>query len=74
MEASDRTFENIYRELEETVRRLETGDLSLAESVALFERGTKLAEQANLILDQAELRVQQLTSDGDMLSTIPFEG
>jgi exodeoxyribonuclease VII small subunit len=69
------SFEELYRELEETVRRLESGDLGLAESLALFERGTRLAEQCNALLDQAELRVRQLTAQPDGgLEAVPFEG
>jgi exodeoxyribonuclease VII small subunit len=68
------TFEELYRELEETVRRLEGGDLALAESLALFERGTILAEQCNVLLDSAELRVRQLTTHSDgPAAAEPFE-
>lgn len=56
----EKSFEDLYHELEETVRKLEAGDLPLAESLALFERSTKLAEQCNALLDGAELRVRQL--------------
>jgi len=68
-------FEGLYAELEETVRRLEAGDLTLDESLALFERGTDLAEQCNNLLDSAELRVRQLATrpDGSTESE-PFEG
>jgi len=59
------TFEELYHELEETVRRLEAGELTLDESMALFERGTILAEQCNVLLDSAELRVRQLTARPD---------
>jgi exodeoxyribonuclease VII small subunit len=71
----ERTFEELYRELEETVGKLEAGDLALAESLALFERSIKLAEQCNSLLDRAELRVRQLvqTPDGG-LADQPFEG
>jgi exodeoxyribonuclease VII small subunit len=62
------TFEDLYQELEETVRRLEAGNLPLAESLALFERGAALTEQCNAMLDQAELRVRQLVvlADGSL--------
>jgi exodeoxyribonuclease VII small subunit len=79
---SERSFEDLYRELEESVRKLEAGDLSagtgqalpLAEVLALFERGTALAEQCNALLDAAELRVRQLTARPDgSLGTEPFE-
>ncbi len=71
---SQPTFEELYRELEDTVRRLEAGDLTLDQSLALFERGAWLAEQCNVLLDAAELRVRQLTlrPNGSMESE-PFE-
>lgn len=58
------TFEQAFAELEETVRRLEAGGLTLEESLALYERGQALAAYCNARLDQAELRVRQLTSEG----------
>ena len=72
--STEESFEDLYRELEDTVRKLEAGDLPLAESLALFERGTTLAEQCNALLDDAELHVRQLTtrSDGG-LGAEPFE-
>lgn len=67
-------FEALYAELEETVRRLEGGDLSLSEALSLFERSTALAEQCNALLDRAELRVQQLIQRPDgSLDAQPFE-
>ncbi|HEX9114837.1 MAG TPA: exodeoxyribonuclease VII small subunit [Anaerolineae bacterium] len=75
MSTEPRPFEEIYGELEETVRRLESGDLTLAESLALFERATALAEQANGLLDQAELRVRQLIAQPDgSLASQDFDG
>ncbi len=75
MDLEERSFEEIYHELEETVRRLEAGDLSLAESLALFERAAALAEACNGLLDQAELRVRQLVERPDGgLEAGPFEG
>jgi len=54
------SFEAAFQELEETVRKLESGDLSLEDSIALFERGTQLAQWCQTKLEQAELKVQQL--------------
>jgi len=74
MSESQPTFEELYRKLEETVQKLETGDLSLAESLALFERSTALAEQCNTLLDQAELRVKELVEQpAGKLGAEPFE-
>jgi exodeoxyribonuclease VII small subunit len=43
------------------------GDLTLEESLALFERGQKLADYCNKQLEQASLRVEQLTADGEIV-------
>ncbi len=58
------SFEAAYAELETIIGRLESGELSLEESVELFERGRKLSEHCQELLDKAELRVNQLSSDG----------
>jgi len=72
---SEPSFEQLYRELEESVRRLEAGELSLEESLALFDRASQLAEQCNAVLDQAELRVQKLVERPDGgLDVAPFDG
>jgi len=63
------TFEQAFAELEETVRKLEAGGLALEESLALFERGQALAAHCNGQLDQAELKVCQLSPEG----VVPFE-
>jgi exodeoxyribonuclease VII small subunit len=69
------SFEEAYRQLEETVRRLEQGDLSIDEMVALFERGMALAQLCNARLDAAELRISQLVSRPDgSVEVAAFEG
>ncbi|MAS32522.1 MAG: exodeoxyribonuclease VII small subunit [Anaerolineaceae bacterium] len=60
------SFEAAYGELEQIITQLESGDLPLDESVGLFERGRKLSERCQVLLDQAELRINQLTSSGDV--------
>jgi exodeoxyribonuclease VII small subunit len=54
------SFEAVYTRLEETVRRLEEGGLTLDESIALYEEGMDLARRCQALLDQAELRVTNL--------------
>ncbi len=54
------TFEDLYRELEETVRRLDTGGQTLEEAIALYERGMRLVQRCQELLDAAELRVVTL--------------
>jgi exodeoxyribonuclease VII small subunit len=65
----DLTFEQAFAELEGTVRKLEEGGLALEESLALFERGQALAAHCSAQLDQAELKLRQLTPEG----IVPFE-
>ncbi len=74
MDVSELTFEEAFHELEETVRKLEEGDLTLEESIALFERGMRLAEYCGEKLDKAELKVKQLISSlkGEV-EIAPFE-
>ncbi len=54
------SFEQLFRELESTVAKLEAGDLPLDESLALFQRGMELSKKCGELLDQAELRIKQL--------------
>lgn len=60
------TFEQALEALEEIVTRLEEGDLSLEESLRLFERGQALADHCNEQLSAATLRVEQLTEHGEI--------
>ena len=67
------SFEEAFQELEDTVQRLEGGGLILDESIALFERGMKLAEHCGQKLDDAELKVSQLApSDEGGYEATPF--
>jgi exodeoxyribonuclease VII small subunit len=66
MDESTLTFEQAYTLLEDIITRLEAGDLSLDESIALYEQGQKLARLCGEMLDAAELRVRQLGPDGSL--------
>ena len=57
---AEMSFEAAFAELEATVHQLETGNLPLADALALYERGVELARLCGAQLDAAELRVQQL--------------
>ena len=57
-------FEDALAQLEELVEKMETGSLSLEESLRAFERGTRLARHCQTVLEQAELRVKALLQDG----------
>ncbi len=73
-EVGSLSFEEAFKELEDVVRRLEEGGLSLDESIALFERGMRLAEHCSQKLDEAELKVSQLVpSEEGGYVTVPCE-
>jgi exodeoxyribonuclease VII small subunit len=57
------TFEQAFEELQEVVAGLESGELSLEDSLRLFERGQALADRCSQLLEQAELRLRQLVPD-----------
>lgn len=54
------SFEDGYDRLEELIEQLEAGQLSLEESVALYEEGIQLATHCGQKLDDAELRISSL--------------
>ncbi|MCX6023462.1 MAG: exodeoxyribonuclease VII small subunit [Chloroflexi bacterium] len=60
-------FEEAYSRLELAVQRLESGGLSLDEALSLYQEGMQLAGLCTHLLDNAELRVTQLSAfpDGD---------
>ena len=61
------SFEEALAELEVIVALLEAGDLTLEASLTLFERGQQLATRCNTQLEQASLRIEQLTADGEIV-------
>ena len=61
------TFETAVAELEMIVAKLEGGDLTLEESLTLFERGQKLTDLCQSKLEEATLRVEMLTADGEIV-------
>jgi exodeoxyribonuclease VII small subunit len=65
-ELTELTFEAAYAELEDIISRLDADDLPLEDSVALFERGRLLSQRCQSLLDNAELRVNQLLDGGDV--------
>ena len=57
------SFEDGYDRLEELIEQLEAGQLSLEESVALYEEGIQLATYCGKKLDDAELRISTLLNN-----------
>jgi exodeoxyribonuclease VII small subunit len=66
-------FEEALQELENIVQRLEDGNLSLDESLALFEEGIKLSRLCAQRLDEAEKKIELLMKDENgSVSRQPF--
>ncbi|MBI3738680.1 MAG: exodeoxyribonuclease VII small subunit [Chloroflexi bacterium] len=57
------TYEAAFAELETIVAALESEQKSLDESMALYERGQALVKRCAELLDQAELKVKQLSGN-----------
>lgn len=68
-------FEDALKELEEVVNRLDSGDVPLDESIALYERGAKLKAHCEARLAEAQARIEQITvaENGTPAGTAPFE-
>jgi len=60
-------FEDALKELENTVSKLEGGELPLDEALELFEKGQLLASHCSKQLETASMRVEMLTSDGEIV-------
>lgn len=60
-----KSFEDALKRLEEIVRQMEQGSVSLEESLRLFEEGTALVRQCGTQLDEAELKVVRLMKGSD---------
>jgi exodeoxyribonuclease VII small subunit len=68
-------FEAALKELERIVDRLEKGEVPLAESIAIYERGEALKKHCEDLLKQAEARVQKirLGPDGQPKGAEPLD-
>jgi len=69
--AKDKFEDNLNR-LEEIVKKMENGDLSLEDSLKAFEEGIKLSRLCAKKLDEAERRVEVLLKHEGEWTTAPF--
>ena len=69
------SFEDALKALEEIVRKLESGEASLDESIALYEQGHALRALCQSRLDAAQARIEQIVlgADGAPAGTRPFD-
>ena len=66
-------FEASLTSLEQLIEQMESGDLSLEESLQAFEKGIALTRQCQTALRDAEQKVQKLIRKGDELHQAPFD-
>lgn len=69
------TFEDALKELEGIVTKLEGGQVSLEDSITLYERGEKLKARCEALLKDAEMRIEKITlsADGAPKGTEPLD-
>ena len=72
---SQMTFEDALKALEEVVRKLETGEVALDESISLYERGELLRKHCQARLDAAQARIEKIVAgpDGKAAGLEPFD-
>jgi len=70
-EPSIKDFEAAIAELESIVKKLDEGDLSLEQSLALYERGVQLSRFCHAQLEQAERRIEILNERGELKPAPP---
>lgn len=70
------SFEAALKRLEEIVRKLESGEAPLDESIELYEEGERLKQQCEARLKAAQARIEkiQIGRDGQPAGTVPFDG
>ncbi|HET7744686.1 MAG TPA: exodeoxyribonuclease VII small subunit [Gaiellaceae bacterium] len=59
------SFEELQKELDSIVTRLERGDVPVDDAIALFKRGEELYRECASRLQAAELRIEELAPSGD---------
>ncbi|HUS33010.1 MAG TPA: exodeoxyribonuclease VII small subunit [Kofleriaceae bacterium] len=70
--AAELGFDAILVRLREVVQKLESGELSLEQSLAIYEEGVQLARKGQHLLASAEKRVEILVSAAGGVETAPF--
>ena len=71
--AAEPGFDHLLTRLREVVGRLESGELSLEQSLLVYEEGVQLARRGQQLLASAEKRVEILVSASGGLEVAPFD-
>lgn len=67
------TFEQSLSELEEIVKKIDTGQENLADAVESFERGVLLKKHCESMLKDAKLKIEKITSNDGKISVSEAE-
>ena len=67
-------FETALQQVGQLVQRMESGELSLQDSLQAFEQGVRLTKQCQQALSSAEQRVQILMEQNGQSQAYPFNG
>lgn len=59
--SAERTFEELQRELDAIVEKLERGDVAIDDAIALWQRGEEVYRLAAALLEQAEGKLEELS-------------
>jgi exodeoxyribonuclease VII small subunit len=75
MRMSEMSFEDALRALEDVVRKLESGEVPLDESITLYEQGEELRKLCQARLDAASARIEKIVAGpgGQAAATVPFD-
>ncbi len=63
MDISELSYEEAFQQLEGLVAQLETGELSLEQSVAVYELGQRLSAHCQDLLEKAEIKIRRVDDD-----------
>lgn len=72
------SFEESLTELETIIKKMESGDVKLSQSVEFYERGIALKNHCEDILKDAKLKIEKIqlkpiSNDGQEFETVPFD-
>ncbi|MGC6471535.1 MAG: exodeoxyribonuclease VII small subunit [Parvibaculales bacterium] len=67
------SFEKAVAELEGIVNRLESGDVALEESIAIYQRGNQLRAHCENKLKDAQIQIEKITQNGEATEPLDVE-
>ena len=64
--AKAKTLESVFEELEQTISALESAEISLDESLKLYQQGVKLLKYCNDSIDKVEKKILELKTEEEI--------